>query len=134
VVQSLAIAGTDNTPEVDFDFAASELWLRGESYPENASAFFCPVIDALEAYLAEARERTITLNIGLIYFNSSSTKAIFHILDLLLAASEHGRNEIVVNWYHDPEDDNMREFGEEFAEEFPSLTFRVRSLEEEAYG
>jgi len=35
----LKIAGTERSPEVDFDFDNHRLRLRGESYPEDAATF-----------------------------------------------------------------------------------------------
>lgn len=46
------IAATSTSPEVDFRFDQNVLTLRGESYPENAAAFYAPVIEQLRTYLA----------------------------------------------------------------------------------
>ncbi len=36
---AIVLAATPATPEVNFDFAAHRLVLKGEAYPENAAAF-----------------------------------------------------------------------------------------------
>ncbi len=42
----ITLPRTERSPEVDFDFASGRLVLRGESYPEDAAAFFGPLLQA----------------------------------------------------------------------------------------
>ena len=51
-MENLYIAPTPSSPEVDFKFDANRLGLRGESYPENAAAFYGDIIARLKNYLA----------------------------------------------------------------------------------
>ena len=116
------IEATATSPEVDFRFDQHLLSLKGESYPENAAAFYAPVVQQLRDYLAQCTGVTITANIALAYFNSSSTKMLFSIFDTLDNAAQAG-TPIVVNWYHDEEDETIFEFGEELQADFTALTF-----------
>ncbi len=52
----IQIPATSRSPLVDFDFAAGRLLLRGESYPEDAAAFYGPLLQALRACLEEEGE------------------------------------------------------------------------------
>ena len=72
----IQLAATDRSPRVDFDFATGHLSLHGESYPEDAAAFFGPLLQALRTYLADASPTPIVFEVGLAYFNSSSAKAL----------------------------------------------------------
>lgn len=119
----LFIAATPTSPEVDFRFAENTLSLKGESYPENAAAFYGPVIEQLRRYLAECDGRTITVHVSLAYFNSSSTKMLFALFEALNDTALAG-NEVLLNWYRDPEDDTILEFGEELRDDFAALRFR----------
>jgi SiaC family regulatory phosphoprotein len=121
-MENLYIAPTPSSPEVDFKFDLHLLGLRGESYPENAAAFYGDVIKQLRAYLASCAGQRITVNIALAYFNSSSTKMLFNMIEALNEAVEAG-NEIALNWYHDEEDDTILEFGQELSDDFPAITF-----------
>ncbi|RJX74075.1 DUF1987 domain-containing protein [Pseudomonas sp. LS-2] len=116
------IEATATSPEVDFRFDQNLLSMKGESYPENAAAFYAPIVQHLRAYLASREGAVITANIALAYFNSSSTKMLFSIFDALDQAAEAG-NQIIVNWYHEEEDETIFEFGEELKADFTSITF-----------
>ena len=121
-MQNLYIAPTPSTPDVDFKFDTHRLSLRGESYPENAAAFYGEIIKQLRAYLATCQGQTITVDIALAYFNSSSTKMLFNMIDALNDAVEAG-NRVALNWFHDEEDETILEFGQELADDFPSIDF-----------
>ncbi|HEY2346892.1 MAG TPA: DUF1987 domain-containing protein [Xanthomonadaceae bacterium] len=121
--ENLHIAATADSPEVDFRFDAHQLSLRGESYPENAAAFYGDVLKRLRDYLAARIEgETVTVDVALIYFNSSSTKMLFAFFDALNAAAERGVR-VVLNWHRDPEDDTIGEFGDELKGDFTALEF-----------
>lgn len=130
-MENIRIPSARNTPGIDFDFSAHRLTMRGESYPEDASAFYQPLLKALEQYLTGGRARTIDFDVYLTYFNSSSTKALFRIFDLLEEASRRG-DEVRVNWYYHEDDDNIMEFGQDFREDFEVLTFTLCALPPEA--
>ena len=66
---NLKIAATDRSPEIDFDFAAHRLRLKGESYPEDVAAFYGPVFQALDEYLGRLGNGACTFEFELIYFN-----------------------------------------------------------------
>lgn len=121
-MNNLYIAPAPSTPEVDFRFDTHTLNLRGESYPENAAAFYGSIIQQLRAYLQGQVQRQITVNIALAYFNSSSTKMLFNIIEALNEAVRSG-NEVVLNWFHDEEDDTILEFGQDLSDDFPSIRF-----------
>ncbi|MFZ4289734.1 DUF1987 domain-containing protein [Variovorax sp. HJSM1_2] len=121
-MENLYIAPTPSSPEVDFKFATHALSLRGESYPENAAAFYGPVITQLKDYLAQQRNGHIRIDIALAYFNSSSTKMLFNLIQSLNDAIDAG-NQVSLNWYYDEEDDTILEFGQELSDDFPDIHF-----------
>jgi hypothetical protein len=116
------IEATATSPEVDFRFDQNLLSMKGESYPENAAAFYAPIVQQLRAFLDAKEGVTITANIALAYFNSSSTKMLFSIFDALDQSAEAG-NRIEVNWYYEEEDETIFEFGEELKADFTSIIF-----------
>jgi hypothetical protein len=121
------IAGTDRSPEVDFDFEGDTLRLKGESYPEDAAAFYGPIFAALDDYLARLGAGVCAFEFELIYFNSSSAKAIMSLLEKLDQAASEGAS-ITINWHYDEEDDTMLELGEEFGEDIEHAEFRLKKL------
>jgi hypothetical protein len=123
----LKIAATDRTPEVDFDFDSNHLRLKGESYPEDAAAFYGPVFAALNDYLAALGDSACRLDFELVYFNSSSAKAILSLLEKLEEAAASGAT-VTVSWYYDEEDDTMKELGQEFGEDVEHAEFHLEKL------
>ncbi|CAB3746034.1 DUF1987 domain-containing protein [Paraburkholderia humisilvae] len=121
-MDNLYINATTTSPEVNFRFDQNLLSLSGESYPENAAAFYTPVIEKLRAYLASCANTVVTVNVTLTYFNSSSTKILFSIFDALDRAASAG-NSVLVNWYRDKEDETILEFGEELQTDFSAIKF-----------
>jgi hypothetical protein len=121
-MDNLYIAPTPSSPEVDFQFDTHTLHLRGESYPENAAAFYGGIIARLRDYLARPQEGGIEVHIALAYFNSSSTKMLFNLIEALNDAAEAGRA-VALHWYFDEEDDTICEFGEELCDDFPAIGF-----------
>jgi hypothetical protein len=98
------------------------LTIRGESYPENAAAFYAPIIEGLRLYLASCSNAVITVDVTLTYFNSSSTKMLFSVFDALDQAASSG-NDVLVRWYRDAEDETILEFGEELQADFTAIQF-----------
>ncbi|CAA7611783.1 DUF1987 domain-containing protein [Magnetospirillum sp. UT-4] len=123
-MDSFRIAATERSPEVDFDFDAGVLSLRGESYPEDASAVFGPVFAALDDFLGRADGRSLRFDFELIYFNSSSAKALMNMFQMMETAAARGVR-IEVNWHFTPDDDTMKEFGEDFSEDLEHVSFNL---------
>lgn len=122
-MDNLHIAATADSPEVDFRFDTHSLRLSGESYPENAAAFYGDVLKRVADYLAAIVPGTVVnVDVALVYFNSSSTKMLFTLFDQLNMATQRNVR-VVLNWHHDMDDDTIQEFGFELRDDFPGLEF-----------
>ena len=121
-MEPLYISASPTSPEIDFRFDQDTLSMKGESYPENAAAFYGPLIERVQAYLATCKKAAITVNVSLAYFNSSSTKMLFSLFESLNEAALAG-NHVKLNWYHDEDDDTILEFGQELHDDFNALDF-----------
>jgi len=127
-MNNIKIEATDRSPEIDFDFSKNKFSIRGESYPEDVTAFFGEIIENLETHLSGMDSGDVEFNFELIYFNSSTAKVLMGLFDTLEEAAEGGLS-VAVNWYYDQEDDTMEELGEEFAEDLEAATFNMKTLE-----
>ncbi len=128
-MNNISIPATSCTPEVEFDFDGRTLSLAGESYPENAAAFYRPLITALENFVPAQSQGTgspLTLHVALSYFNSSSTKMLFSLLSAVNNAAAAGIS-TTLHWYYDPEDDISEEFGQELSLDFPAIAFHLHA-------
>jgi hypothetical protein len=126
-MDNLHIGATPTSPEVDFRFDQDALSIKGESYPENAAAFYAPVIEQMRGYLAGKTAGVVTIDVALTYFNSSSTKMLFSIFDALDEAAQAGTR-VLLNWYRDEEDETIAEFGEELKADFSAIEFTDRPV------
>lgn len=123
-MENLNISKTESTPEIRLDYANGLIELKGESYPENTAEFYAPVFEWLRNYFDNSNVRLTTVNMEIIYFNSSSSKALMNFFDLLENASEAGKK-IIVNWIYDADNENSLEYGEEFKEDIESFEFNL---------
>jgi hypothetical protein len=115
---------TDRSPAIEFDFDKGAFRMSGESYPEDAAGFFGPLLQAMREFVAGKPGVPATLDIEMAYFNSSSAKALMNLFQLLESAAASGR-QVVINWRFREDDDTMREFGEDFGEDFEHARFNL---------
>lgn len=123
-MENLIIEQTESTPKICFEYASGILSLQGESYPENTAEFYAPVFEWLRKFLDSSDELAVTVNMEIIYFNSSSSKALMNVFDLLEDAAAEGRK-IAVNWIYAAGNESALEYGEEFKEDLNSLEFNL---------
>ena len=69
--------------------------LKGESYPEDITAFYGPVIGQLSEHLDSVDGVEIQFNFELIYFNSSSAKIFLGLFETLDEAAGAGNTPAV---------------------------------------
>ena len=101
--------------------------MRGESYPEDVTAFFGPIVEKLEEHLDGLDGGTVQFNFELIYFNSSTAKILMGLFETLDDAADAGNN-VTVTWVFETDDDNMQELGEEFAEDLEHARFILKEV------
>jgi hypothetical protein len=111
-MESISIEGTPKTPTVNFDATTGKIEIKGRSIPENSIEFYRPLVEWLEEYSKEPQELT-NVNIQLEYFNTSSSKCILDVFKKLEAIKK-ARNEVVINWYYEEDDEDMLEAGEDY--------------------
>jgi hypothetical protein len=124
-MNNLDIPATSQTPVVCFNEETQSLNIVGECYPENISKFSSPIFSWLNNYLENLEEQIFTVNIELIYFNSSSSKMLLDLFDRLETAVSEQQKNIIVNWIYDSENESALEYGEEFKEDLNDLTFNL---------
>jgi hypothetical protein len=124
-VEKIVRTATDRTPEVSFDFEKGVFSFKGESYPEDASAFFGPLHQALEEFLGTDFDDEIVFDVEFAYFNSSSAKVLMNLFQLLEDAAKNQAKKTVINWHYNEDDDTMLEFGEDFASDMEYASFNL---------
>lgn len=124
-MENIIREATDRTPAVIFDFKSGVFGFKGESYPEDASAFFGPLHKAMDDFLNGSFMGDIVFNVEFEYFNSSSAKVLMNLFQLLEDAAQTKGKNTVINWYYNEDDDSMQEFGEDFASDMEHATFNL---------
>lgn len=111
-MKPLTIEGSPKTPLIKFDVDKGLLEVKGRSIPENSIEFYKPLIDWLDEYAASPL-KTTAVNVQLEYFNTSSSKCILDVFKKL-EAIHSAKNEVVINWYYEEDDEDMLEAGEDY--------------------
>ena len=101
-------------PEVNFDANSGVCEIKGESYMEETYKFYLPLMNWIKEYISQNKK--IEFNIKLLYLNTSSTKCILDIFELLKEFEEEG-GDVNVSWYFDKADPDMVDEVEDFEAE-----------------
>lgn len=110
----LKIESTSYTPFICLDKSADIFEVSGNSYPEDSTEFYRPVIRWLNNYVLEPNPST-AFTFSFDYFNSASFKSIYDILHLLNDIQSESRGKVMVTWYYKEGDTDIKEIGEELA-------------------
>ncbi len=100
------------TPKVNLNVQTGICEISGESFLENTVEFYQPIIDWLKVYTTEI-ERPIAMIIKLTYYNTSTSRCLLDILNIL-KEYEDNDGEVVVNWHYDENDIDMEEDIEDY--------------------
>lgn len=111
-MKKLILMATDESPQVHFDPTRGILDIVGKSLPEDIEEFYAPLLEIAAQYVKYPQQDTI-INFDMTYLNSSSTKKVLEIVTLFESIYEAGHN-VIINWYYDEYDEDMRDEGEEF--------------------
>jgi len=94
-------------PTVDFNADTGVCEISGESYLEETIKFYNPLFEWLNEYFTVLKKE-ITFKIKLTYFNTSSSKCIVDMLNMLKAYENSG-GKVVINWYYDDNEEDIEE-------------------------
>ena len=83
----------------------------GKSIPEDAYAFYIPIVEAINKYLESPEKRTV-LSFNLEYINSSSKKIITNILKLFEQAYLNGID-MAIEWQYETDDESIFDLGQD---------------------
>lgn len=113
-METIKIAGTEDTPNVILDAENEIFEISGRSLPEDVGSFYDPILSWLDEYSENPNEKTI-FNFKLVYFNTASSKLLLDILMKLEEIHESG-NDVLIRWYYPEDDEDMEEAGEEYSD------------------
>lgn len=120
-MEKLIIEPTANSPRIVLDPDARNFEFSGESRPENVRKFYLPILEWLEAYIAEQnklgdgeRSSGLVCQFNFEYFNSTSAKYILDIFKSLNTINALGIS-LEIKWLYEQDDEDMLEVGQEMS-------------------
>ncbi len=102
----LKINRTDETPLLEWSPKSFTFDIIGISVPKNAKLFYEPILEWIEGYVEDIKNKII-INIDLDYFSTQSLVWLIKIL------KKFEKIESIVNWSWDEE--NIKECGEDIS-------------------
>ena len=123
---SMKIEASVKTPEINMDETDGFISIKGISIPEDPHEFYSPLMRAIAAY-SETPAKSTALNLHLEYFNTSSTLIIRNLIKQLQGMQE--KTQVVINWFFESDDEDMKEAGEEFKLLFGDVEFNITAVE-----
>ncbi len=119
-MESLAIKATEFVPEILLDHINKTFYVKGNSRPEDVRDIYFPVVEWLNNYRIfiksvaghYSKDNPLIFQFDMGYFNSSSAKFLYDIIEALKQIQEDGTH-LEIAWIWDEEDEDMREAGED---------------------
>jgi hypothetical protein len=107
-MKALKIEAAIDTPEIVFDPATNIFSISGISHPENAKEFYVEILDWLDEFYQEIREKEgqkIIVDLNFKYINSSSYKYLREVMKKVANIKRNGiQVEVIWNYHEDDED------------------------------
>lgn len=115
-METLIVAGTEKTPDINFNFNTGKLYIGGRSYASDTYEFYNPLITWVNEYTTKSKDDTI-LEIKLDYFHSVSVKYLTNIIKKLINLKENGKSLKIVWIFTEDEDDEACDLGKNIERE-----------------
>lgn len=112
MLEPLIIVKQEDTPSVILDKEQGLFEIGHRSLPENAIAFYEPILNWLNEYKNNPLEKTI-FNFKLEYFNTASAKQLAKVL-LVLQELAQSHN-VLIRWHYLKDDTDMQASGIRFS-------------------
>ena len=116
------IPGTNRTPTVSFQDGT--LAISGRSYMENSVEFYAPIKKLVEDY-----EGPISVDIGLDFFNTSSSKFLMDLLSALDKKCVSGAS-CKIKWSYKADDEDMKDSAEEFRDVLRHVPVELEEIDD----
>lgn len=116
------IPGSDRTPTISLQDGLFSI--TGRSYMENSVEFYAPV-----KRLIEEHPGPLHVEIGLDFFNTSSSKCIMDLLFLVDKKAMVG-TPCTIKWSYKTDDEDMRDAAEEFRDLLKHVKVELEEIDE----
>ena len=115
-METIRQEGSLTTPSVLLDPVQGLIELKGKSIPENSFEFYEPLYEWLNEYMEDPQKET-KVTLVMEYFNTSSSKEFMKFFQRLDDFHKSGKTSISIQWFHEVDDEEMMEMGENLKRE-----------------
>ena len=134
-MEILQIPEKNHTPRILLDPDAGIFEFEGISLPEDLFAFYMPVLEWFDNYIATIRKLenqssypSPKITFKMTYYNSGSVRMLIFILQKLKMIVDI-QTETVIDWYYEEEDLHILENGKDLAD-LTGVTFQFKVLKD----
>ncbi len=134
-MEILQIPEKNHTPRVLLDPDKGIFEFEGISLPEDLFAFYMPVLEWFDGYIATIRKEenqsafpSPRVTFKMTYYNSGSVRMLIFILQKLKMIADI-QKDTVIDWYYEEEDLHILENGKDLAE-LTGVTFQFKVLKD----
>ncbi len=110
-MKNLIIDPTKTSFGIIFNAKEATLNISGTSYPDNAIEFFRPILDWVKNF-TETRTDPLLLQFKVNYFNTSSSKYLLKMLEMIESYHAKGNGVEIIWHYFDGEEDMLETWKE----------------------
>ncbi len=112
-MNALIIEAGQYTPKVVLKPDEQIFCFFGNSFPVNPTDFYQPILDWFSEFFKSIDlTDELIVNFDFDYINTSSSKQIAYLL--MFFESLTAKDKILINWYYDPNENDMLETGEKY--------------------
>ncbi len=119
-MEPLVLQATEDTPEVIFNPEENIFRIARISVPEDAYAFYKPIIDWLKEYSKNPLPET-QFEFDLEYVNTASNKQLMQVIITLDELAK--KHPVKVKWYYESIDEDMLSLGQRYQKLAKNLDF-----------
>ena len=120
----MEINAENDKPYVFLNKNTCNLTIKGKSYPTHALEFYNPIEDKSMNFINDDICENLTITLYLEIMNSISTKCIFSLIKNVSEIKN-----VVINWYYESDDEDIREEGKHFSDLLPKTIFKLIKVE-----
>ena len=124
-----SIEGQRRSLKVDLNYDSGVFLFAGVSLPENTNAFFEPILEEIGKYCSAPKPTVVNFYIE--YLNTSSALYLRRVV--MLCEEKLGKDLLKVKWHFEKDDDDIKDFGEDFKSIFKVIDVQLIEIEENPY-
>lgn len=123
-MQKIELKETVTTPYTLLDADNGIIRIEGRSIPENVIDFYQPILNWIDEYAKEPKNKT-EVHFKLEYFNTSSSKRLFDIMKKVENIALPDLNTVFINWYYEEDDEDIYFAGNDYKALITRIDFNL---------